>query len=467
MKNSTNRPNELSAYVKRFRELSSVFNSLPDGIVATMDAENNIATANKAVADLFQLPPKDILGKNIFKLLEKRQPHLVELLEMCRKTGQGIRNFTMDINMPSGNLSSFLVTIAVITGTTIQENGILLVLHDVSEIVRLRKIALLNNQYGELIGKSDIMKRVYGLIETVSKYNASVLITGETGTGKELVARAIHYNSQRKDNSFVPVNCSALPDNLIESELFGHLKGAFTGAHAKRVGRFELADGGTLFLDEVGTLAMGAQAKLLRALQEKLIEPVGASESKEIDVRIVSATNRNLSVLVAKNEFRDDLYYRLKVIQIDLPPLRERKEDIPILVEFFIKLLNTTNDKSIVGVSQSAEKLLMNYLWPGNVRELQHAIEHAFILTQSSFIEIMHLPHEIRFSDQNGAPPPPTLEAPDELGENIRQTLLAAKGNVAKAAGTLGMHRSTLWRKMREFGIDKGFGKTGSKTSQQ
>ncbi len=262
-----------------------------------------------------------------------------------------------------------------------------------------------------------------------------------------------------RTSPFVPVNCSALPDNLIESELFGHVKGAFTGATSNRPGRFNVADGGTLFLDEIGTLHMDTQVKLLRVLQEKIVEPLGSLKKIPVDVRILSATNRDLFELVSKGEFREDLLYRLKVFQIDLPPLREREEDIPLLLDFFITRLNRYHKKNIVGISSRAKDLLTNYLWPGNIRELENAIEHAFVLADGPILEIKHLPPEIRHADKNGTPPPPPESDLSKEEENIKRALLAAKGNRTKAAEMLGMHRTSLWRKMREFRIDKGFGK--------
>jgi transcriptional regulator with PAS, ATPase and Fis domain len=303
------------------------------------------------------------------------------------------------------------------------------------------------------------MKDIFALIETIKNYNSSVIIFGETGTGKELIARTIHNVSHRKNSPFVPVNCSALPYNLIESELFGYVKGAFTGADSDRLGRFSVADGGTLFLDEVGTLPVDTQVKLLRVLQEKIVEPLGSLKKIPVDVRILSATNRDLFELVSKGKFREDLLYRLKVFQIDLPPLRERKEDISLLLDFFITRLNRYYKKNIVGISSKAKDILINYLWPGNIRELENAMEHAFVLADGPMLEIKHLPPELRHADKNGTPPPPSKSDLSKEEENIKRALLAAKGNRTKAAEMLDMHRASLWRKMREFRIDKRFGK--------
>ncbi len=381
------------------------------------------------------------------------------MIEQTIKTGKEVRNFTIESIDTKGFIKSILVSTAIIKELKNTDRGIVLIIHDVSEITKLRKIVLQLKRYGEIIGNSEKMKNIYALIESIKNYDTSILILGETGTGKELVARAIHDSSRRKNKPFVPVNCSALPHNLIESELFGHVKGAFTGAIANRPGRFQLAHEGTLFLDEIGTLSIDLQAKLLRSIQEKVVEPLGSDKSVPADVRILAATNRDLSQLVDIDEFREDLYYRLKVMQINLPPLRERNDDIPLLVDHFINRLNRYYNKNVIGVSPSTTQLLKNYLWPGNIRELENSIEHAFILTTGAVIESQTLPPEIRHTDKDGAPPPPTLTNVGLEEEQIRTALLSAKGNISEAAATLKLHRSTLWRKMKEYRVPKGFGK--------
>ena len=309
--------------------------------------------------------------------------------------------------------------------------------------------------FGPLIGASAVMKEIYSLIEMVAKYDTTVLICGETGTGKELVARAIHQHSPRSEGPFIPVSCSALSSSLLESELFGHIKGAFTSAIKDRCGRFEIAEGGTIFLDEVGTLSLDIQVKLLRTLQEKVIERVGTSKQIQIDARVISATNRDLSELVAKGEFREDLYYRLKVFQINIPPLRERRLDIPILAEHFVDKFNQLYNRKVIGLSSAAKEELMKYYWPGNVRELENAIEHTLVLAPGKIIESQYFPPEIRHMKNNGSPPPPPQQDLATEEEYIRRALAAFAGNVSKAASSLNMHRTTLWRKMREFGITR------------
>ncbi|MBW1734981.1 MAG: sigma 54-interacting transcriptional regulator, partial [Deltaproteobacteria bacterium] len=256
----------------------------------------------------------------------------------------------------------------------------------------LREVHRLDN----IIGKSHAMTQVFSAIRAAAASEATILLQGETGTGKELVAGAIHYNGDRSHMPFVPVSCSALSESLLESELFGHVKGAFTGAVRDRTGRFEEADGGTVFLDEIGEISPYIQVKLLRVLQEREIERVGESKKRKINIRIIAATNRKLYRLVESGKFREDLYYRLKVFPINIPPLRKRKEDIPLLISHFINLQNEKTGKDIKGLTQSAMRILMDYTWPGNVRELENSIEHAFVLCNGGNIDTFDLPVEIR-----------------------------------------------------------------------
>jgi transcriptional regulator with PAS, ATPase and Fis domain len=452
---------ELTSYVDKFDELRTVFDSLPDGVVVILDREMNIATANRTVAGMLDLPFEMIVGSSCADTFRGRIPGLMDVLAETFESRKAVRNYTIESKGASGEVKSFLVSTAMIGERDSANAGVVLILHDVSEITRLRKITLQMDRYGEMIGRSEKMKSVFALVESIKDFNTSILIYGETGTGKELLARAIHGASPRRDRPFIPVNCSALPETLIESELFGHTKGAFTGAVSARKGRFELAAGGTLFLDEIGTLPLETQARLLRALQERVIEPLGSSQRIPVDIRIISATNRDLTELVAKRGFRDDLLYRLKVIQMTLPPLRERREDLPLLINHFVDKLNLYYNKRIVGISPGAEELLVNYLWPGNVRELENAIEHAFVLATGAVLEAKDLPPEVRLATPNGRPILPPEKSQSQEEEKIRRALLSTGGNREKAAEILGLHRTSLWRKMREFRIEKNFGKRG------
>jgi two-component system response regulator AtoC len=305
-------------------------------------------------------------------------------------------------------------------------------------------------RFENIIAKSPKMQRVIEVIKIVAKSNATVLITGESGTGKELVARAIHSQSHRRGKPFVAVSCAALPESLLESELFGHEKGSFTGAYAQKKGKFEFASGGTLFLDEVGEMSANIQVHLLRVLEEKEFARVGGNQPIKVDVRVVSATNKDLKKAVASGEFREDLYYRLNVVAIELPPLRERKEDIPLLAQHFLNDFAVENQKRITGFSPEATEFLLGYDWPGNVRELENAIERAVILAKDSIITVAELPQENMSLGRSGS-----------LGKNLKEVekdhimdvLNETGGNYSEAARILGITRMTLYNKVKEYGL--------------
>jgi transcriptional regulator with GAF, ATPase, and Fis domain len=312
--------------------------------------------------------------------------------------------------------------------------------------------------FEEIIGASPVMDQVFRSIEMVAETDSTVLLLGETGTGKELLARAIHNRSRRKASVLIKVNCAALPANLVESELFGHEKGSFTGAIAQKKGRFELAHRGTLFLDEIGELPMEAQIKLLRVLQEQEFERVGGSQTLKVDVRVVAATNRNLEEEVRKGTFRPDLYYRLNVFPVEVPALRERKEDIPLLANHFARKFSQRMGKRIDSIHRSFLDQLMSYDWPGNVRELGNLMERAVIFCQNDMLQAKHLATIRMAAPKSAASGPEPLPTMDEAERRlIRRALDQADGVLAgpKGAATiLGVNRSTLWSRMRKLGID-------------
>lgn len=313
------------------------------------------------------------------------------------------------------------------------------------------------HRYGNIIGKSDSMQRVFSSIRAGAASDATVLVRGESGTGKEMVASAIHYHSDRREQPLVTVNCSALSESLLESELFGHVRGAFTGAVAGRAGRFEEAHGGTIFLDEIGEISPFIQVKLLRVLQEREIERVGESRKRNIDIRIITATNRDLLTLVGKGSFREDLYYRLKVFPIDVPPLWERKGDIPLLNDHFIERMNRKTGKKISGIAKGAMRILMDYPWPGNVRELENAIEHAFVLCGGETIFPEDLPVEIRDNTPARVLEQVVRASPGPVEKLTRKTLLALLSecgwNKAEAARRAGVSRTMIWKHMKRWDI--------------
>ncbi len=325
-----------------------------------------------------------------------------------------------------------------------------------AEVKRLRKAVDEARRFDDLIGDSEAMRRVYDMIERVQDSAASVLVTGESGTGKELVARALHRRSQRKAGPFMAVNCAALPENLLESELFGHARGAFTDAKNARPGLFVAANGGTLFLDEIGELPLGLQPKLLRALQERKVRPVGGEQEIPFDARIVAATNRDLETAVEERRFREDLFYRVSVIPIALPPLRTRGNDVLLLAQAFLDRFATMSGKRLTGISTAAAARLLAYAWPGNVRELQNCIERAVALAQYAEIAVEDLPDRIREHRSSqvviASDDPSELQSMEEVERRyILRVLEAAGGNKTVAARILGFDRTTLYRKLERY----------------
>jgi len=325
------------------------------------------------------------------------------------------------------------------------------------ENLRFRQELREKYRFENIVGSSEKMLEVYKVIARVAPTRSTVLIQGESGTGKELIAKAIHYNSPRADRPFVAIDCGALAEGLLESELFGHVKGAFTGALASKKGLFEEAHGGTCFLDEVGDIGLGMQAKLLRVLQEHEIKRVGGVENIKVDVRIIAATNKDLEKLVQEGRFRDDLFYRLSVVTIPLPPLRERREDIPLLAYSFLRKYADQNDRPVSQVSSEAMALLEKYTWPGNVRELEHKIERAVALTTNPVLLPEDLPLKLRKLHEEAISP---IETPSSLRElekkHIQKILKQTKGNKTLAAELLGIHRRTLYRLAKRYGIALG-----------
>ncbi len=313
----------------------------------------------------------------------------------------------------------------------------------------------------QIVGRSQKMKEILETVAMVAPTEASVLVLGESGTGKELIANALHQGSGRAEKRFIKVNCAALPETLLESELFGHERGAFTGAVARRPGRFALADGGTIFLDEIGELSLSTQAKLLRVLQEREIEPLGSTQTIKVDIRILAATNRNLKEEVKKGAFREDLFYRLNVVPIQIPPLRERKEDVPLLLEHFLKIYNGKNGRNLQGFHPRALDALMRHSWPGNIRELENMVERVVILTRDDYVMFQDLPEPIR--NAVGDPLPTQVREGIRSGMTIKEmereliikTLEDNDQNRTRSARVLGITRRTLQHKLKEYEIEQ------------
>jgi len=333
----------------------------------------------------------------------------------------------------------------------------------VKEVYRLKSELYEKFKIDGVVGRSKKMLQVIEIIKKVAPTNATVLICGESGTGKELIARAIHHNSPRKDNPFIAINCAAIPETLIESELFGYEPGAFTGANKRKIGLIEAANKGTLFLDEVAELPLITQSKLLRVLQEKEIRRIGGKETIKVDVRIIAATNKNLLEEVQKKKFREDLYYRLKVVTIEIPPLRERKEDIPELVKYFIEKYSKEFGKEIKGIEEKAMQALLNYHWPGNIRELESVIEKAIIICEGDKIKFKDIADELKLSNPKSIF---EIEIPEEgidykelEKELLKKALIKSNFVIAKAAKILNMSYKTFWYRLKKYGLLKNLPK--------
>jgi two-component system, NtrC family, response regulator HydG len=428
------------------RNLEAIFRSVNDAII-TVDKNMRITAANDATRTICSLDPKEIIGKRLNNVTRYCSHSCYRALKNIIGTDQTIKEYRLECGHEYHANQIVSISSSPLRDKADRNIGTVLVMRDITRVAAMEGELRERYSLHNILGKSHQMQRVFRLLTELMNTDTTVLITGETGTGKELVAKALHYGGPRAAKPLVTVNCSALAENLLESELFGHVKGAFTGAQKNRVGRFQAAHQGTIFLDEVGDIPSKLQLKLLRVIQEKTFEQVGNSRTYQVDVRVIAATNCNLKQKVSLGEFREDLYYRLKVLEIELPPLRDRREDIPLLINHFVTLFNKSYKKSIEGISQEALRIFMDYFWPGNVRELQHAIEHAFVLCNGPTITLEHLPAEIR--DYS----PPEVVVPAERTKtsalqtpDILAALIKTGWNKAKTARLLGISRPTLYQ---------------------
>ena len=431
-------------------ELDTIFRSVQEGIV-TVDADIKVTKVNSAFERICGLSGQIITGKRLSDVSGQCRQACYHILKEVVETGKQVKTSRVECHRRSRDKQVLVLTSSPLLDRENNFSGAALVIRDITRESDLEGRLKPREKFMNLIGKSKIMQQLYALLEDLADSDATVLITGESGTGKELVAEALHYRGHRAKKPFVKVNCSALADSLLESELFGHVKGAFTGAVNNQLGRFEMADKGSILLDEIGDISPGLQLKLLRVIQEKEFERVGQSTPLKVDVRIISSTNQLLKNLVQAKKFRPDLYYRLKVVEINLPPLRERIEDIPILIEHFCKLFNKRFKKEIEGVSDDVNNILSNYPWPGNVRELKHVLEHAFMLCHIDCITKDLLPLELKTYSKSLTP-----LFKRNLSTGIKDILLALEktdGNKAKAARLLGINRKTIYRKLAQHGI--------------
>jgi PAS domain S-box-containing protein len=439
------------AGARQFTEV--ILDSVADGVF-TVDRDWRITSFNRAAERITGVPRADAIGKPCWEVFRASICETHCALKRTLDTGREVVNQQVFIIDTKGQRVPISVSTALLRDTGGTLLGGVESFRDLSEVEELRRQLEGSYTCEDMVGRSPSMHRLFDLVPVVAASDTTVLIEGESGTGKELVARAIHAQSRRRDRTFVAVNCGALPDTLLESELFGYKAGAFTDARRDKPGRFALADGGTLFLDEVGDVSPAMQAKLLRVLQERAFEPLGGVHPVRTDVRVIAATNRNLEELMRQGSFRQDLFYRLNVIRLRLPALRERREDIPLLVEHFVAKHNTLRHRSIEGVAVAAMSCLMSHDFPGNVRELENAIEHAFVLCSGGVIEPQHLPPSLVGARHECPACAGTRTDLRQLEATFLSDLLRRhRGNRAAAARELGVHPSTVFRKIRALGI--------------
>jgi PAS domain S-box-containing protein len=437
-------------------ETNAILESISDGVF-TVDDAWRITSFNRAAEIITGVRRRDAIGKPCSEVFRSSMCETDCALRQTVKSGKPIINRSTFIVNAEGRRIPISVSTAILKDEKGRVVGGAETFRDLSLVEELRKELEERFQMGDIVSRCAAMRRIFEILPQITASDSTVLIQGETGTGKELLARAIHNLSARKAKPFVAVNCGALPDTLLESELFGYVKGAFTGAWKDKPGRFALAEGGTLFLDEIGDISPAMQIRLLRVLQDKRYEPLGGTETMRADARIVVATHRDLAAQIRKGFFREDLFYRLNVIKVELPPLRKRKEDIPLLVDHFIARFNRLQGKAVTGASPDVMALLMAHDYPGNVRELENILERAFVLCGEGNIKCVNLPPELAgHSASPRVPAGDTIAAQTRSTEAqaIRASLERHGFNRLAAARALGLHKSTLFRKIKAFGIE-------------
>lgn len=430
--------------------LEAVFRGVKDAIV-TVDRDLRVVQFNDAATTLCEFSPLH-LGREFAEKAKGCSGTCLDALRrtLSEQTEAEIPRF--ECRCGDGPSRIFTLNTAPLRQADGELIGAVMVVRDETRLHQLECRLDERGRFHRLIGAGAPMQALYELLEKLAPVPTTVLVTGESGTGKELVAEALHHLGPRKNGPLIKVNCAALSENLLESELFGHVRGAFTGAVKDTPGRFEKARGGTIFLDEIGDISPRMQVRLLRVLQEKTVERVGDSRPIPVDVRVIAATHQNLTEKIRHGEFREDLFFRLKVVNVIMPPLRDRRADLPLLVSHFIESFNKKFDRRVPGIAPAVERLFMTYPWPGNVRELEHAMEHAFILCGGAVIDVRDLPPELATHTTPAEKTKPPAD-PDTLAKAITAALTQAGGNKAKAARLLNISRRTLYRKLDELGI--------------
>lgn len=440
----------------RSRELPTdccaILDSITDGVFAVDRDLRIISFFNRAAEQITGYSLEEALGRYCFDILRSAVCQTRCPLKRSMTTGEPVYDYPSVIINKAGAEVSVNISTALIRDNQGAMIGAVEIFRDLSVVETLRNVISGKFRLRDLISKNHRMQEIFEILPDVAESDSTVLIQGPSGSGKEVVATAIHDLSYRKDQPFVKINCGAIPDTLLESELFGYVKGAFTDARKDKPGRFLLANHGTLFLDEIGDTSPALQVKLLRVLEEKQFVPLGGTTPVKVDVRILAASHKDIDKLLEAGDFRDDLYYRLNIIKIQLPPLRERKEDIPLLVDHFLARLRSVKGKNIATVSDEVLELLMNYQFPGNIRELENILEHAFVLAKGPVIEKKHLPRDFLekawTNDRTGGSLK-VLESSE--AQAIQKVLQKHKGCRVSAARDLGMSRATLWRKIRKY----------------
>jgi len=431
----------------------AILDSVADGVF-TVDSEWRVTSFNQAAERITGVPRQEALGRPCCEVFRASICENECALRQTEETGQPVVNKAVYIVRTDGRRIPISVSTSILRDRTGQVVGGAETFRDLSLVEELRKGLERRYSCADIIGRSAVMQDLFKLLPAVAASDSTVVILGASGTGKELVARAIHDLSPRSKQPFVAINCGALPDTLLESELFGHKAGAFTDARRDKPGRFALAEGGTIFLDEIGDVSPAMQIRLLRVLQERMYEPLGSVKPVKADLRVITATHRDLCDLVAKGQFRDDLYYRSNVMSIDLPVLNDRAEDIPLLIDHFVGRFNRTQGKDVAGVSDEVLSILMRHDFPGNMRELENIIEHAFILCRGGMIELHHLPRKLLEEARPSLMQPPGASLRSIEAFHLADALRRHGGNRRAAADELGIHRSTMFRKIKALGVD-------------
>jgi PAS domain S-box-containing protein len=440
---------DLRELLRTGRYESVILDSIADGVFA-VDADWRIRSFNRAAENITGIQREEALGAPCCEVFRASICETACALRETIETGHPIINRAIYIIRADGARIPVSISTALLKDDRGRTVGGVETFRDLSVEEELRKELAGRHSFEDMVSKSPALLRIFDVLPDIAASDSTVLIQGESGTGKELVARAIHSLSPRRRGPMVVVNCAAIPDALLESELFGHKAGAFTDARTDRPGRFALADRGSIFLDEIGDVSRALQARLLRVLQDGTFEPLGSNATEKSDVRVIAATNKDLAKLVEEGRFRDDLYYRVNVITLDLPPLRERREDIPLLVDHFVHHFNRLMKKDIAGVSPDVMAILMSYDYPGNVRELEHILEHSFVMCRGSTIRKRHLPPHL--APRQSSSIPQTFDDAERLF--LESVLERNAWNRAATARELGVHKTTLWRKMKRLGVE-------------